>query len=217
MAATVATMRSDIQKMQGQRLKRARIEARFRSARAAALEFNWPESSYRAHESGTRTIGLDDAERYAKRFRSYGANVTARGILFGTDAALAIEPPRTIQIVGHVGAGGEAFFDCGQGPFGEIDAPDGATDATVAVEIRGTSLGELFDRWIIFYDDRREPVTPDLLGKLCVIGLADERIVVKKLKRGHRRDRFDLMSNVGEPMYDQVVIWAARVKQMVPK
>lgn len=55
---------------QGKRLKQARINAGFRSARDAALQHDWKESSYRAHENGTRTIGLDDAERYARSYQS---------------------------------------------------------------------------------------------------------------------------------------------------
>lgn len=60
-------------------------------------------------------------------------------------------------------------------------------------------------------------MTSDLLGKLCVVALDDERVVVKKLKRGQRRGKYDLFSNTEPPLYDQTVVWAARVKQMVPR
>jgi hypothetical protein len=72
---------------QGRRLRNAREAAGYRSARDAALQNEWPESSYRAHENGTRTIGQDDAERYASRFRAAGVDVTAQSILFGPDPA----------------------------------------------------------------------------------------------------------------------------------
>jgi hypothetical protein len=74
-----------VRRDQGKRLRDARIAAGFRSARDAALSSDWPESTYRSHESGTRTIGLDDAERYARRFRAAGASITAQMILFGND------------------------------------------------------------------------------------------------------------------------------------
>lgn len=67
-------------KAQGRRLRQARIAAGLRSAREAALENEWPESTYRAHEAGTRTIGQDDAERYARRF-----HVSGQAILYGGD------------------------------------------------------------------------------------------------------------------------------------
>jgi SOS-response transcriptional repressor LexA len=72
-----------LRKRQGERLQAAREAAGFRSARAAAKENDWPESTYRAHEGGTRTIGQDDAERYTRRFRAAGVRVAAKDILFG--------------------------------------------------------------------------------------------------------------------------------------
>lgn len=185
--------------------------------------------------TASRLAGKAEAIRNLKRAAK--SNTGRKGVSTNTIAALAPvlqtspawlltgEGPdeiggdgeRLTPIVGYVGAGAEAFFGVGQGNLGEVETPEGATNATVAVEVRGTSLGELFDKWIIFYDERREPVTSDLIGQLCVVGLANDRVVVKKLKRGHRKGRYDLLSNYGEPMYDQVVVWAARVKQMVPK
>lgn len=128
--------------------------------------------------------------------------------LLGTAKAGKIAP-----VVGFVAAGAEmTLFSDGQGPFDYVKAPDGATDKTVAVEIRGTSLGEFFDGWLVFYDDVRSPVTDDLLGKVCVVGLDDGRIVVKMLKKGQLPGRFNLISMTEPPIYDVDVIWAAEVR-----
>lgn len=54
-----------------ERLQQARRRAGFRSARAAALEMGWPESTYRAHEAGTRNYDRDTARIYA---RAYGVD-----------------------------------------------------------------------------------------------------------------------------------------------
>jgi hypothetical protein len=86
-----------IKRAQGNRLAAARMAAGFKSARAAALENGWKESSYRAHETGLRTIGNDDAERYAKKYRSLGVSVTAQGILFGDQ-----DSKRISQKVGRI-------------------------------------------------------------------------------------------------------------------
>lgn len=51
-----------------ERLAEARIAAGFRSARAAALENGWTESTYRAHESGIRNYDRRDARKYARVF-----------------------------------------------------------------------------------------------------------------------------------------------------
>ena len=77
--------RDDLIKAQGARLTAARIAAGFRSGRAASAELGFPESTYGAHEGGRRTIGQDDAEKYAKAFRARGAKVDAQKILFGSE------------------------------------------------------------------------------------------------------------------------------------
>lgn len=131
-----------------------------------------------------------------------------------------LSAPRTVPVVGYVGAGALAhFYAISQGDLDTVPAPDGATDSTVAVEIRGASLGALFDRWLVFYDDVRSPVTSDLLGKLCVVGLSDERVLIKKIQKGRKNGLFRLVagSDAEPPIEDVPVEWAARVKNMVPR
>jgi phage repressor protein C with HTH and peptisase S24 domain len=50
------------------RLAEARKGAGFTSARAAAVFHRWAESTYRAHETGTRNFGLEDALKYGEAF-----------------------------------------------------------------------------------------------------------------------------------------------------
>jgi hypothetical protein len=127
-------------------------------------------------------------------------------------------PPRTTPIVGAVGAGSATILYSEGDHSGEwVSAPDGATDKTVALEIRGSSLGLSFDGWLLFYDDVRAPVTPDLIGRLCVVCVVDGRVLVKNLKAGQLPGRYNLLSNTEPPIYDVQVHWAARVKQMTPR
>ncbi|NBV78983.1 MAG: helix-turn-helix domain-containing protein [Verrucomicrobia bacterium] len=124
----------------------------------------------------------------------------------------------SVPVVGYVGAGAEAhYYATGDGNLGQIDAPPGARPSTVAVEIRGDSLGPLFDGWVAFYDETRTPVTPDLIGQLCVVGLPDGRILIKRLKATADPARFHLLANTEAPLFDQEVSWAARVLTMRPK
>lgn len=192
------------------RLRKARTAAGYPSARAAALKFGWGESSYAAHENGQNGIRPTAAAKYAKAFRT-----SAAYILTGESPPAA--PRKTVNLVGYVAAGAQAHFGHGQGPFDEIDAPEDATEHTVAVEIRGESLGALFDTWIVFYDDVHEPPRGELLGKLCVCGLTDGRVLIKKLTKGQLPNAFTLLSNVEPPIYDVFLDWAARVKLMRPR
>jgi phage repressor protein C with HTH and peptisase S24 domain len=103
---------------QGRRLAEARARAGFRSARAAALGSGWPESTYRTHEAGTRTIGQDDAIRYAARFQALGAKVTAADILFGQSGAPVVnEAGSVIDVSTRSGYNPPPEF------FGERDLP----------------------------------------------------------------------------------------------
>jgi transcriptional regulator with XRE-family HTH domain len=158
-------------------------------------------------EDGERKLTRQWAERLAPHL-----GVAPEQLVFGE------KQPATVPLVGYVGAGSLAtVFSDGQGPFDEVPAPDGATENTVSVEIRGESLGSLFDRWLIFYDEVRDPPRSAWIGKLCVIGCADGRVLVKKLARGQLPGHYTLISNVEPPIYDVLVDWAAPVKTMTPR
>jgi hypothetical protein len=96
----------------------------------------------------------------------------------------------------------------------EVDPPRGSTEDTVAVEIRGESLGAFFNRWLVFYDDVRRPVTPDLIGELCVVGLEDGRVLIKQVQRSRTDGLFNLISSVDKPILDVAVEWAAKVNSI---
>jgi len=210
----------------GERLRTAR-EKHFKSARIAAKALGIAVSTYGAHERaeapGGRDYGPDEAKRYARRFR-----VTPEWLLtgrkigptdgggFGPEAPEPTAPK--VPVAGYVGAGAKThFYAVAQGGLDEVDAPEGSTPDTVSVEIRGDSLGTFFDRWLVFYDDVRRPVTPDLLGKLCVVGLDDGRVLIKKLQRSRSQDLFNLVSQTEAPILDVAVEWAAKVKSMMPR
>jgi transcriptional regulator with XRE-family HTH domain len=123
-----------------------------------------------------------------------------------------------VPIVGYVGAGAQThFFADGLDPFETVTAPAGSTSRTVALEIRGESLGALFEHWLVFYDDIRSPVTNDLIGKLCVVGLTDQSVLIKQIKRSKSHGLFHLLSQTEPPILDVALSWAARVKSMVPR
>lgn len=130
------------------------------------------------------------------------------------------EDGRTVPVVGYVGAGAEAhFYALSDGELDRVPAPDDAGPDTVAVEIRGESLGPLFERWLVHYDEVRSPITPDLHGQLCVVGLPNDKVLVKKVRpaKSKAQGLYDLLSNTEDPILDATVMWAAKVKSMVPR
>lgn len=127
-------------------------------------------------------------------------------------------PADQVPVVGYVGAGAENhYYDGGQPPNDYVPMPPGGTDKTVAVEIRGDSLGSVFNNWLVYYDEIHEPPSPDLLRKLCVVGLPDGRVLVKKLMRGSAPGLYNLESNFQSTIEDVTVEWAAPVRTMTPR
>lgn len=194
------------------RLKSARVAAGYTTAPEAAAALGIKEPTYLGHENGSRGF-KGRAAQYARRFGvSFEWLVTGRG----SRARRAAAPAEgTVPLVGFVSAG-EAHFTAA-GELGNVAAPGDPTDTTVAVEIRGDSLGSFFDRWIVFYDDVRRPMTEDLIGRPCVIGLVDGRVLIKKPQRSRTRGLFHLLSNTEPPILDAEIEWAARVKVMAPR
>lgn len=125
-----------------------------------------------------------------------------------------------VPVVGLAGAGPDGsiqFVDPG-GSLGEAPPPPNATPETVAVEVRGHSMrGIAEDGWFVYYDDRRDPPTDDLVGRLCVVGLSDGRVLVKTLNRGRKKSHFDLESMAAPTIRDARISWAARVTAIVPR
>lgn len=123
---------------------------------------------------------------------------------------------RNVPLVGHVGAGSEAHFYVSEGEIGRAKMPPGGSERTVAVEIRGDSLGAPFEGWIVYYDDRRDPPTDDLIGHLCIVELVSGQVLIKLIMRGRIPGHFDLWPVVGAPMTDQALRWGAKVIAMMP-
>jgi SOS-response transcriptional repressor LexA len=85
----------------GERLRHAREQAGFKSARSAALKHGWGSSTYAAHENGQNKFDDQAAITYAKAFKvSAGWLVTGDGAPPPAAGALsARKPPSQITLV----------------------------------------------------------------------------------------------------------------------
>ena len=185
---------------------RALRDARGWSQEDAAAALGTTRNQYAKLETGTRRLSDKWIERAAEAY--------------GIDTGEIVRGKRAmVPIAGYVSAGAEmTLYGEGQGRVGETLAPDGSSDRTVAVEIRGESLGPFFNGWLVFFDDVRSPVTDDIVGKLCVVGLEDGRVLIKRLIRSRSASRlFHLYGQFGDPILDVRVKWAAQVKSVIPR
>jgi phage repressor protein C with HTH and peptisase S24 domain len=195
------------------RLKWARERAGIDDATAAAAKFGWNPNTYRSHENGARAISKKAAARYAQALR-----INAGWLLYGIGT-----PSQSVRVMarvaGYVRGGGEAhYYDSTQGPFDEVEAPEGSSVNVTAVRVQGDSMaGEYADEnAILFYEERRSPPTDDQIGRLCVIELPDGRSVVKRLRQGSKRGLYHLESPNASTMFDQRVRSAALVTWIKP-
>lgn len=167
---------------------------------------------------GTTRSQYAKLERGARRLSDKWIDRAATA--YGVDTGDIVRGVRaSVPIAGYVSAGSEmTLYGEGQGGHGETPAPEGSSDRTVAVEIRGESLGPFFNGWLVFFDDVRSPVTDDIVGKLCVVGLEDGRVLIKRLIRSRSAPNlFHLYGQFGDPTLDVRVKWAAQVKSVVPR
>lgn len=186
------------------RLREVRVAAGFDSARKAALRFNWPVSTYASHENGQTPVPTEKAKIYAKAFKTSPAY-----ILTGENTPKG----RTTELAGRVGAA-QDIHPIPEDPAidREIDTPPVVTGEAVAVIVRGNSMWpRYFDGEHIYYSNEHRP-PQELVGRECVVRLADGRMLVKILRAGSRKGRFTLESWNAPPLEDQKVEWAAPVR-----
>lgn len=133
-------------------------------------------------------------------------------------ADLGISATPMVPLVGYVGAGAEMhFYAVADNPDEFVPMPPGGNKDTVAVEVRGSSLGSFFEHWLVYYDQIRHPPGPDLLRQLCVVELEDGRVLVKRLRKGSAPGLWNLESQTEGLIEDVPIVWAAKVKHMTPK
>jgi hypothetical protein len=135
--------------------------------------------------------------------------------LTSEDVAAGLDRPaneRRLKVMGYVGASGtlNTYF-VEDGSLETIRATNQDPPGAVAARILGESLGPLFDRWYVVYDDVRSPMTDDLIGKLCVVWLSDGRVLVKKVERGPRGLTLRSNSESDPPIEGAKIESAARV------
>lgn len=159
-------------------------------------------------------------DRAAVNKMASGTRAIAGDELLEIERITGLGAPSDIEVplVGFVGAGATAhFYIPGQDEIDRVHAPKDATPRTVAVQIRGESLGPLFDTWLCYYDDVRSPVTHDMIGVLCVVGLNDDRVLIKRIRRSKTPGLFHLESNTEPTILDVEIAWAAKVKSIEPR
>jgi SOS-response transcriptional repressor LexA len=127
----------------GERLKKARKDAGYRTATDAARALGIPYPTYAAHENGSRQYEADEAVVYARKFKvPIEWLLTGKG---GVVTPLAKSPLASVPIIGIVRAGIWQDINAGDNSLYEVvpAAPDAPAEWQYAFTVEGTSLDKI--------------------------------------------------------------------------
>lgn len=186
------------------RLKRARAQAGFESAAAAAKAFDWNLNTYRSNENGNAPFGRDKAIRYANAF-----HVRVDWLLQGRGPMKSGARQR-VMVMGYVGAGAVVHELMGDDPIDYVDAPFPVPDDCEAFIVRGDSMEPAYmdGTYIIV---RRVDDADSALFRRVIVTLEDDRRYVKQLVRGSKPGVYTLISHNAAPIPDVRIKALARV------
>jgi SOS-response transcriptional repressor LexA len=163
---------------QSERLRLARKNAGYKSAADASQAMGIESVSYNHHENGTRGLSRV-AERYARFFR-----VSLEWLLTGRGDIKQKNNPARVPLMGTVGAG-PAVEPIGDAAWADAadykDLPDPAE--TFILKIVGDSAIPKYMPGDYLMVSRAVVLPEQMIGRYCVLDLADGRRVVKKLTR----------------------------------
>jgi hypothetical protein len=195
------------------RLRQARIAAGFERASDAAARFGWNDNTYKSNENGNAPFSFRKAREYAEAF-----GVRAEWLYDATGAMLPGAEPM-VRIIGRVGADAEGVViqSSGQEGYDMVPLPPGGAADAVALEVVGHSMRAIAeDGSLIYFEDQRNPPTPDMVGYYCIVETEDGRVLFKRLLRGSRPDLYMLESQAGPPIEDVRLRWAAEPTAIIP-
>lgn len=197
-------------KARGERLREARRHASL-SVDQLAERTGYSASGVRAIENGQNGLRPDAADKFAPVL-----GVSAAWLLTG-DGDRDTTP--MARIIGRVGADteGTVIQSTGQEAHDMAPVPPGGSKDSVALEVVGHSMrGLAEDGSLIYFEDQRHPPTPDMIGYYCIIETDDGRVLFKRLLRGSGPGLFMLESQIGPPIEDVRIRWAAEPTAIIP-
>jgi DNA-binding transcriptional regulator YiaG len=143
------------------------------------------------------------------------AKVTLDDFVKDTDYAAEMQPQ--LKKVGVVSIGAIVHFFSKDEEMVDVEGYSGAPEGTEALEIKDGALGVEFDGWLAFFNSISIDVHADLIGKPCIVWLADGRVLFRRVEHGERSGRFTLLSSFSPPIYDAEIKQVARILHMHPQ
>ncbi|MDB5445654.1 MAG: hypothetical protein JWQ97_971 [Phenylobacterium sp.] len=129
------------------------------------------------------------------------------------------EETRLVPIIGRVGAdsSGEVIQVDAHGGYDTAPIPPGGSARAVALEVIGDSMPWLAPAGaLVYFEDQRTPPTEDMVYYYVIAELDDGRVLLKRLLRGSEPGLWTLESQMGPPIENVRIHWAAEPTAIVP-
>lgn len=192
---------SELEQARAERLRNYRVAAGFKSVAAAAARYGWTASTLRSHENGNRTIGPDDAERYAAKFSRPGRRISGQDIMYGP-SEVPQNPAETgilrVPVVGMIGAGALIEPEYEQIPaegLYQVELPIPVPEELIAFQVEGDSMMPRYDDGdvILVWREQRRSLE-SFYGQEAAVRTADGRRFLKTILYGKTRSVVNLQS-----------------------
>lgn len=147
----------DERQRRAERLVQARLRSKLGGVRKVSKIFGWNENTYKSHDSGRTSFGLNDARKYAKAYK-----VSAQWLFMGVGDPddIETEPPSTadVPLVSWISAGALAEQPGVQSleefpTIPVIDLPEGDW---IALRVEGNSMNKISPPDSIIFVNRRD-------------------------------------------------------------
>jgi SOS-response transcriptional repressor LexA len=153
------------------RLVQARLRSKIGGTKKVSAHFGWNHNTYKSHDSGRTSFGLEDARKYARAF-----GVSTEWLFMGTGQPDDVDPemlqPVDVPLVTWVSAGEiesqDGITDLDDCPvISTLDLPDGDW---IALRVEGESMNRVSPPGSIIFVNRRDR---RLVANGCYV-IADE-------------------------------------------
>lgn len=179
------------------------------SQRQLAKRINMDPAGVSYMFQGKRAMSMDEAKAIAEIMLVPVTEVMRQA---GIEV---LDDVRKVPIAGHIGKSG-AVTILPSGTHDEVIAPADVQAGSFALQVR--SVNNPRDGWLYFVSGLQQPPV-ECVDKLCVVALTDGRLLMAALKRGYKRDLYNLvLTHEPEPtvMENKEVAWASRVLWIQP-
>lgn len=163
------------------------------SQRKIAISLNLDPAAVSLMLRGKRRMQLDEAAELARLL-----GVPVDEVLVHAGIEMPSDPKTSVPIVGWVDEHGEVKMEALEGPRRAM-IPNGVGAGVVAVRYR-TALtpADALDGWILYYKPS-DQISPDALGRLCVVKFTPEGpAIVRIVRRGYDFGTYNLVPWVGQ-------------------